>query len=183
MINTEHLMPIAMTATEQAEIYIELNSRGPAAKLTEWGSGGSTILWYANLNNDQKLVSIESDGEWSRRVQDVIDKMNTTKNFEYHTYELVQDGATFTPEHEYYRDYVQGPEGIWDSDVYLVDGRVRVWCARTIFERAQNRSAVVYCHDYAHNGASYRSLLDLYPRYEIIYTPDTEYQMLKLWLE
>ena len=183
MINTEHIIPIAMTATEQAEIYIELNSRDPKAKLTEWGSGGSTILWYVNLTDNQQLVSIENDPAWAERVRSTIDKLDIERDFKYYVYETAQDGATFTPEHEYYSDYVQGPDHIWDSDVYLVDGRVRVWCARTIFERAQNRSAVVYCHDYAHNGASYRSLLDLYPRHEIIATPDTEYQMLKLWLE
>lgn len=170
MIDTNSKMLVQMFLTEQQEI---VNAVKQGKKITEWGSGGSTLLWYTNLRPDQKLISIESDEFWAERVQTVIAEeraQGNDKNFEYAVYPMPDDGATFAPEHSYYEPYVNGPEGIWDSDVYLVDGRVRLWVARTIFQRAKNRNATVYCHDYAFNEGWYRPLLELYPRYEIIET-------------
>lgn len=186
MINTEHIMQVSMTDTEKKEIVEELARRGAGAQFTEWGSGGSTVLWYMNLRMDQRLISIESDPIWhgmvEKKIKELADQGNR-RNFDYHLYAMPNDGATFTPEHEYYQPYVRGPEGIWNSDIYLVDGRVRLWCARTVFERATNRDAVVYCHDYAYNGGWWDQLLTIYPRHEVINSPGTEYQMLKLWLK
>jgi hypothetical protein len=179
MINTDHILPVSMTPVEQQEIYDQLNRFGPESKLVEWGSGGSTVLWYTNLKPLQKLVSIENDPVWAQKIQE---KIPGHSQFTYRVYETVNDGATFTPENDYYQDYVQGPPGIWDADIYLVDGRVRIWCAKNIFEKAQNRQAVVYCHDYAYNGGHYDQLLSVYPRSEIIPTPGTPYMMLKLWM-
>ena len=181
MISTEHVMPISMTEVEQQEIVTTLANLPPNSKFTEWGSGGSTILWYANLRSDQTLVSIENDPEWARPVRAAIELQTDVKQFNYYVYPTIQDGATFTPESDYYSDYVYSTD-VWDSDLYLVDGRVRLWCARAIFEKARNRSAIVYCHDYAFNEGWYSPLLELYPRHEVIHTPDTPYKLLKLWM-
>jgi hypothetical protein len=171
MIDTNHILPVQMFNYEQREIVSQLNK---SHKMVEWGSGGSTLLWYMNLRMDQDLISIENDPYWAAKVQEIVEQQKTLgnrRNFEYHVYPTEYDGATFTPENDYYLPYVTGPEGIWDADLYLVDGRVRLWCARTIFERAENRNAVVYCHDYAYNEGWYSPLLKLYPRHEIIVTP------------
>jgi hypothetical protein len=200
MIDTNHIIPVQMFKTEQAAIVQELQSRGSTAKFVEWGSGGSTILWYTNLRDQQQLISIENDPVWAKIVQTEVDQQRArgiNRSFEYHVYETDNDGATFTPENSYYQNYVSGPEGIWDADIYLVDGRVRQWCGRNIFEHAENRDAVVFCHDYAYNEGSYAPLLDLYARHEIIttaynsdptdpglrhYTADNQPKLLKLWL-
>jgi hypothetical protein len=171
-----------MSTTEMQEIYYQWQSYGTNARLTEWGSGGSTVLWHANIKNQQSVISVENDPEWHVAVCKAIEKSPAKQNFTYLLYPTEDDGATFTPEESYYTPYVHAVDEVWDSHVYLVDGRVRIWCAKTIAERARRPNAVVYCHDYAFNECWWNTLLPLYKRHEIINTTGTDNVMLKLWL-
>jgi len=194
IIDTTKRMPVQMFPTEYHEIINELHSRSSTATMVEWGSGGSTLMWLKNLKPGQRLISIENDQVWAEKLQQQLAEETDLSNFEYLVYPTEQDGATFTPEHQHYLPYVTAKDHVWDADVYLVDGRVRIWCARTVFQQARNRSAVVYCHDYAYNSGWYDQLLAIYPRHEFITTEfDANNEdmgafklqppmMLKLWL-
>lgn len=194
----DDLLPMFIHTGEIGEVYKSLQEAGPAAKLVEWGSGGSTVGWLFSLQPDQTFISIEHDIVWYDRVKNILDEqlfleqqLNPDFNPNHFFYHIPKDGTPGPDVGQFDDDpgcekYVNGPTdtNIWDADVFFVDGLARKWCAELVKEKATKETAVVFVHDYSSNANKYASLLELYPRHEIFTAPISRAgnHMLKLWL-
>lgn len=175
-------------------VYLEsmMSSLSDGSKITEWGSGGSTTMFAELLKPEQRLVSIEHNPIWFKRVWDSLSghrnkdriqyflvqlninckKMGMTQRLDYTMWdygELAEENPVFMFQ---YIDPNIGVEGldVYDSDVYFVDGVVRAATLATIFVRAKNRSAQVYIHDYVGREDWYDWATRLYSKKEIVGT-------------
>lgn len=183
-----------MLEGELDEVYTTLNSFQGDTKIIEWGSGGSTIGWLYNLKPNQTLISIEHDYAWYEKVLSISNQKkiedNLQVNFKYYHIPKIlplgphvgqfdwDDGAW---------DYMNGvgADYLWDANVYFVDGINRLQNALHVFEKAQNRDAIVYLHDYGSNKHRYAPLLTTFPRYEIFTLPISNdwNEMIKMYLK
>jgi len=191
----DDLLLIYMLDGECNEVYQTLNSFNGNTKIVEWGSGGSTVSWLFNLTSNQTFISIEHDPEWFKKVTKILDEQTDLKdivdnNFKYYLFPkegpLGNHVGQFDFD-EFAKDYLEGPKDIdiWDANVYFVDGINRLQCALNVFEKAQNRDAIVYLHDYGSNKHAYEPLLTTFPKHEVFTLPISNdwNGMIKLWLK
>lgn len=105
----------------------------------EWGSGGSTLFWS---NHVTKVVSVEHDKDWFRKLQTLL---STKKNVDYKLIEPATDDtynaslvadpkAFFSKDPDFagynFANYVSDIDQYPDDsfDIVVVDGRARPAC-------------------------------------------------------
>lgn len=141
-------------------------NKSPDAKMVEWGSGGSTLMFLPYFTGTGKFVSIEHNREWFDKVNNEIEvtTMNpiTLANFSY-----CWRPASYENKHVDLRFYGYGvpyeenpcfaasyinPEAsgvkVFDADIFFVDGICRGAILATIRALASNPNATVFIHDY-----------------------------------
>ena len=174
-------MEILLHPAEQKFLVDQVRSLGPSSVVTEWGSGGSTILMLNNMVDDQRLISIEHSEKWWNKVTELARGLpeDVAKRLIYHhvptgmPYEAGADRDAMdlraytysTPAEElptYNRAYINPYEGCFHSDLYLVDGISRGACLATIYAKASNRDAVVLLHDHTGREEWYSWATSLY---------------------
>lgn len=142
-----------------------MSNKPPGTKMVEWGSGGSTMMFLPYFSTG-KFVSIEHNPEWWDKVVTAIKDSYLTEetlgNFLYCLIPPTYIGGVVNPSFygygvpfeenpcfaSHYIDPERDEAGIWDSDIYLVDGICRGPILATIALRARNRNADIYIHDY-----------------------------------
>jgi hypothetical protein len=115
--------PEAPWLTPKAVEYLN-NALQPEFNGLEYGSGRSTI-WFAK--RVKKLVSVEHNPDWFRRIQEEM-KMKGIDNIEYHHF--IKPDSSSSLMDNLKSDYVQATSTIAESslDFVLVDGVVRPAC-------------------------------------------------------
>lgn len=110
---------------------------GAQHRVFEWGSGGSTMFW---CDRAARVVSVEHDPQWFRRVRETLDH-EAIKHCQYILAEPpVSDDAEYPSQRmpgREFRNYVQAIDRFEDHgfDFILVDGRARVAC----IQRAESK--------------------------------------------
>lgn len=123
-----------------------------AEVILEYGSGGSTAL-AASLPG--KLVfSVESDRDWARRLQTVLDARDYPSRPILHHADIGPTGQWGRPlDEQAWRRFAGYATSIWqapffrDPDVVLIDGRLRLGCLAAVMLQAR-RPVVVLFDDY-----------------------------------
>ncbi len=139
--------------TDEEIHFFEKNLRNNN-KVFEWGSGYGTLYFSKKT---KKYVSIEHDKKWFNKINEEVNIVNTSSplielvfvpaepSYNHITY-------TWNPEFEgtnqTFKEYIQ----IFDTysypfDVFLIDGRARVECAKKILPRI-TENAKVFIHDF-----------------------------------
>lgn len=124
-----------MDPDELAQFVAILETLAPA-RILEWGSGGSTKAMLERCPFIERLVSIEHDRAWHRRVGELIDDPRLELHLvepddaaptEPDAYKLWADRAEHV--REPFASYIEFPATL-DTifDLVLVDGRARSWC-------------------------------------------------------
>lgn len=145
-----------------------LGNKKPGTKMTEWGSGGSTTMFVKYFSTG-KLISIEHNEEWYKKVRDEIVigesySRDCVDNFVYlHKPPMYEEHKVDIRFYGYGVPFEENPcfasayidpsgdgmaAGLWGSDVYFVDGICRGAVLATIHAKAKNRDAAVFIHDY-----------------------------------
>ncbi len=134
------------------EYYLNTNDT-----MFEWGSGGST-LWFSKFV--KKYYSIEHDLLWYKKVKNDIfysDRFNIN-------YYFVKNNLprTYPTKPKEFTDYIKCVETVLKDkkvDKVLIDGRVRVSCAKAILPYL-NINSLVFIHDWVRK--RYHKVLDWY---------------------
>ena len=100
-------------------------------KVFEWGSGGST-RWFAD--RAMKVVSVEHDYKWYHAVSSTC---STLKNVEVIL-------RKYPPVENYTKIFFEMREKHGDFDVFVIDGRNRVECVKTIFRFLKAGDIVIF---------------------------------------
>lgn len=145
-----------------------LGNKNPGTTMTEWGSGGSTAMFVKYFDTG-RLTSIEHNEEWYNKVGEEIVIGDTYRRecvenlvylykppmYEGHKIDIrfYGYGIPFEENPCFASTYIDPSAdvmatGIWDSDVYFVDGICRGAVLATIQAKAKNRNAAVFVHDY-----------------------------------
>jgi hypothetical protein len=118
----------------------------------EFGTGGSTALACSLVR--KSVISVESDPEWLKKVDDYCSSQATVLKPEliYADIGPVRDlgypqGDGFRDRWPNYHDRVWLHEGANNADLYLIDGRFRVACFIQTLLHAQS-SAIIVIHDF-----------------------------------
>jgi len=126
------------------------------ALMVEWGSGGSTCKWLENLNDSQRLITVEHSSEWYEKVKKAIDNhfgdISTKLSFLYCPEE---EGFN----HGYASMNEENPVGLksyicpaipsfFDADLFFIDGLARSTCALAVSLKQTNQTASIFIHDY-----------------------------------
>lgn len=152
------------------EFLLQKKEITPEAQMTEWGSGGSTLMFMPYFSTG-KFISIEHNQEWFSKVVLGINgavasgelKNECVANTVYCLAEPKLDirfygyGIPYEENPVYAADYIfpkiEG-EDVWNSDIYFVDGICRGAVLATIAMKAKKREASVFLHD--HHGPENR---------------------------
>lgn len=127
------------------------------AKIVEWGSGGSTMLFLSKLKPNQKLISIEHNQTWFDKVdqetKDNPKRSQLTQVFIPLDADLWGYGIP-SEENPCFTNNYTNPEkshdvSIFDADLILVDGIARGACLATVRSKLSNNKAIVLLHDYS----------------------------------
>lgn len=182
-------MEMLMTPAERTFFHSCVSTLPHDGRVSEWGSGGSTLFIAEKMSGGQKLVSFEHSKKWWERVSFELEfaPAPVASRVSYHhiptemPYALGIDrdegdtkAYTYSlPLEElpaYNAKYID-PEksrrvNCFDSDVYFVDGISRGAVLATVFAKARNREALVLLHDYTGREGWYEWAASLYPRVE-----------------
>ncbi|MCG3268595.1 hypothetical protein Yoon_12740 [Yoonia sp. I 8.24] len=138
-------MDFSLPAQEAAHLE---KTYAQAARILEYGSGGSTLV-AARLG--KQVVAIESDALWAKNMNAILASEGQSE----HARVVHEDiGATREwgnpQDSSGYKDFHRYPMGIWDDpdlaapDVVLIDGRFRVACMCAIIMRCQQPTLVLF---------------------------------------
>ncbi len=160
---------------DEVEYFKSTLSNIPAkTKMVEWGSGGSTLMFLDYFDHGE-LCSVEHSQEWHDKI--VLElSANPHRNIKQFTYLFrppLVDRRFYgygVPHEEnpcFAAQYINPEDdsiGVFDSDIYFVDGICRGAVLATIRAKA-TKAATVYLHD--HHGVEqredwYRWAVDLY---------------------
>lgn len=135
------------------------------AKMVEWGSGGSTVMFLPYFTTGS-LISIEHNSEWFDKVNADISggtfDDSALNNFNYVLRPPVYNGYYVDLKfHGYGVPHEENPcfvgsyicpdirdLNIFDADIYFVDGIARGAVLAMIAAKATNKDAMVFVHDY-----------------------------------
>lgn len=172
------MLEVQLTNSEQYYLESCLDTLPDDGIITEWGSGGTTLMMAQRLKPNQKLYSIEHNVAWynhvdtSLRFLGVRDKVELIlarslfAEIEFAGQEFISTAHEESPVS--LDDYVYpGPE-VFDADLFLVDGLARCVCLLMIRMYRTKPGAIILAHDV---GYSYR-----YDWYSWIYKHFSSYQ-------
>jgi predicted O-methyltransferase YrrM len=114
--------------------------------MLEWGSGGSTIEFSAQV---KKYYSIEHNLEWYNSVSSTIQSLGL-ENIDYNFIEPNITHSSFQGQSTYnqFQDYIDIVDKFDTKfDLVLIDGRARRLCAKKIIPYL-NPDAIIFIHDY-----------------------------------
>jgi len=166
------LTEIQMQQDEIDEIVSSIKSMKKDGLMVEWGSGGSTIKWLESMQKDQKIVTIEHNTSWYRKIR------NTMKLYpDYNTrHELILSEekhgfkhgyADIIEEHPFgLEDYIVPDEKILDADIFFIDGIARAACAMMVLAASKKKDPVIYLHDWVGREAWYAWAVNRFPKHE-----------------
>jgi hypothetical protein len=140
----------------------------PEMAVFEYGSGGSTLFFASRVG---RLVSVEHDAEWYRRIQERLAAFPSPSR----TYVLrrPEEGANdeFASTDEHYRgmsfeSYVTTIDAYPDSgfDLVVVDGRARTACVRRALPKVRQGGFLLLDDSYRAEYSAATALLSGYPR-------------------
>ena len=149
------LTEVQMVQSEMDIIAQSVKDMPLSGTMVEWGSGGSTLKWLETMTDNQKLISIEHNPDWFRKVHTAVCK----------EYDIWPEGFTYLERPEQYIQHGYGslieehpmgcagyinPKGhdVWNADVYLIDGIARAACLLTVLAKHRKLNPVIYIHDY-----------------------------------
>ena len=162
----------SMPLMESEEIALIEKYLTPKSVMLEWGSGGSTSYFGAQV---AALYSIEHDPEWYDIVTEATASLPVTVILSENQSE---DGKVVPwPECRHkpslFTKYVEAVEtfGVNHFNVVLIDGRSRAACAQKVLDYISVDS-VVFIHDFLHR-PEYRPALHNYTIIEKIETGNT----------
>lgn len=132
----------------------------PETQMTEWGSGGSTLMFLPYFSSGT-LISIEHNPEWYDKVMKAVGEANlpdkVAENFVYCYQPPSVDirfygyGVPFEENPCFAARYIDPGlkyKDVFNSDIYFVDGICRGAVLATILAKAKKRNATVFIHDY-----------------------------------
>ena len=138
----------------------ETMAADPETQMTEWGSGGSTLMFLPYFTTG-KLVSIEHNPDWYDNVSKAVGESEfpeaVLNNFTYCYEPPMVDkrfygyGVPFEENPCFAARYIDpGLKYIkvFESDIYFVDGICRGAVLATIQAKAMKRDAAIFIHDY-----------------------------------
>lgn len=119
------------------------------ARVLEYGSGGST---FEALRNDVSMVfSVESDGQWAKRIIESLSHEFSRDRFEVVHADIGATKAWGKPaNNRAYRNYHLYASAVWDlpdfrqPDLILIDGRFRASCFATAAMRITQPTLVLF---------------------------------------
>jgi len=141
-----------------------LKSQPNNIQMVEWGSGGSTCKWLELLNDTQNLISIEHNVDWYNKVSFAIHQHfgDVSNRFQYlfvepdhkdlytHGYGGIEEDHPIG-----LRRYINPTKGVYDSDIYYIDGIGRGICALTILCKHTKTNPTIFMHDYVYRQPLY----------------------------
>lgn len=144
---------IQMGPIELAYVKNIIQTSRDNAQMTEWGSGGSTLMWLDTLKSTQKLISIEHNQNWYDRVtRGVNEHFENSNNFEflYIPEEYIQHGyATPIEEHPMgLAKYINPNANVFDSDIFFIDGIGRSACLMNVLLKHTKPDPTIFIHDH-----------------------------------
>lgn len=149
-------LPVYMHPVEWSQVLAAVSARSPK-RVLEWGSGGSTRALLRRVPSIERLVSIEHDPDWHKRVATLIDDAR----LHYHLVEAAEpyegpfdDGPRFVAwveeaerRREMFDRYVDHPKTLDETfDLVIVDGRARRFCIPVGWELLEP-GGVLIVHD------------------------------------
>jgi hypothetical protein len=115
----------------------------------EYGAGGSTVLAARFLN--KKIISVESDPRWIKRVKRATGRLPSGKSFLLLQANLgsIQDWGTPIDVQDGYANYAELPwrlDGVTFNSpcLILIDGRYRVTCFLSALQFAPLGSIIIF---------------------------------------
>lgn len=145
---------IQMQEDEVKEVLRAIGEMPADGLMVEWGSGGSTVKWLETMKDSQRLISIEHNESWHKKVNDyVLTRSDISHRLKYYhkpeLYGFAHGYASVIEEHPHGLDeYFMPDTDIVNTDIFFIDGVGRATCALIVAAFATNPNAVVYIHDY-----------------------------------
>lgn len=176
---TNKTLPVTMNADEVDYFKKLLSELPPAAKMVEWGSGGSTELFLDYFGPGRQLISIEHNQEWYDKVTKAVENHPNRKNLTYLFIPPEVDLRFYgygVPNEEnpcFNQEYIN-PElafddvKIWDANIFLIDGISRGACLATVAVKSIFKESKVFIHDYKGREKWYDWATGLYTKKEIV---------------
>jgi len=148
------LVEIQMQPDEIEYVTGLITQMPPDGLFVEWGSGGSTIKWAETLREQQKLITIEHNRLWWRKVTqyiserpDLADKINYLFRGVKHGFD--HGYGHVLEEHPHgLDDYMFPVPEIFNGNVFFVDGIGRATIALLLKYMAKDPDSIIMIHDY-----------------------------------
>jgi len=164
------------------------------AKITEWGSGGSTVYWAKTLKAGQTLHSIEHDPEWYNLVTSKIQDASVQCSLDYMLFPSVfvsthpititghpVIGTAWEESPVSLKDYLYPKPDIFDSDLFIIDGLARSTCALMIKLYHTKPDPIILWHDFRGREHFYDCIYPHFSRIETV-NSDPETTLTRLYL-
>ena len=150
--------------------------------MVEWGTGASTIKWLQDMRDDQRLIAIEHNRQWSDLVRAAL--ASSEQLACRARYYLCEPNGYW--KHGYGNVAEENPVGldryfapdseVFDADIFLVDGVARGVCLSMIRSFARKRDPVIFLHDWHSRQPWYSWAVQLFPKSELVGAT-----LLRLW--
>lgn len=159
------LKEIQMQDDEIESIVTAIKNMPDNGIMIEWGSGGSTVHWLLNMRKNQRLITIEHNPEWYKKVNyTIINYYPELKDrHTMHLYEPIHNLLEIIPDSFYKHWYghvnEEHPVGLthylnpindddWKADIFLVDGIARAVTALVIRHKSTQENPTIFMHDF-----------------------------------
>jgi len=164
--------PIQMEQDEIDLISRTIKKQSSSSLMVEWGSGASTIKWLQEMDDDQRLISIEHSKQWYSLVEPVIASSGVlAPKLRYY---LCEPNGYW--KHGYGYPAEENPMGldryfcpddkIFDADIFLIDGIARGVCALMVLYRSRKPNPIIFIHDWHRRQPWYSWAVQFFPKAE-----------------
>lgn len=143
--------------------------------MVEWGSGGSTVHWLKTMKDDQRLISIEHNPTWYKKVDENLtdhyaeEKKRLTYYYKREQYGFEHGYASVIEEHPFGTDQYLVPDlDIMNADVFFIDGIARATVALLVLAFSAKEAPPIFIHDYVGREAWYQWAVQFYPKKEVV---------------